>query len=193
MARKQELRPIAPLRPIAVGAGITEFWYLKHIKPALGLKVDIFPRLFGRESMPDINKHIETGLANGRKVICLFDEDVSQWNDIEKQRLRELHNRYDSNPQVVIASSMPSIEYWLLLHYKDTNKYYGTSAKVIKDLIRYIPGFDKREQFLSNPAWVTNLLKDNKLSIAEARAKKFGHTGASYTDAWKAIEETLPE
>ncbi|MDE6479291.1 MAG: RloB family protein, partial [Muribaculaceae bacterium] len=59
-----------------------------------------------------------------------------------------IHRKYDNNDKVTLACSMPSIEYWLLLHFENTNRYFGSSAKVIEALRKYIIGFDKNERFL---------------------------------------------
>lgn len=190
MGRKINTRQ--PHRPQirVVGAGITEYWYLKHLKPLLGLRFELSPRLFGDESMPNINKLIEEGLETDAHVICLFDEDVKQWNDAEAQRMDELHRKYDGNANVTLCCSMPSIEYWFLLHYENTNRHLGTSHNAMKALQKYIPRFDKSEHFLRLPKWVEELVEKGKMTDAIKRAKAFGRKGGSYTDVWKVIEKT---
>ncbi len=84
---------------------------------------------------------------------------------------------------------MPSIEYWLLLHFENTNRYFGSSAKVIESLKKYLVGFDKKEHFLKQEKWLLTLIKDDKMQLAYQRAKAFGHKGESYTDMWNGIEE----
>ena len=55
MARKINSRQTRQLQKRVVGAGLTEFWYLKHLKPLLDLKFELYPRLFGNESMGETN------------------------------------------------------------------------------------------------------------------------------------------
>ena len=121
MARKINSRQTRQLQKRVVGAGLTEFWYLKHLKPLLDLKFELYPRLFGNESMGEINKLIEEGLNDDAEVICFFDEDVMRWDQVEGKRIKELHCKYDNNSRVTLACSMPSIEYWFLLHHEKTN------------------------------------------------------------------------
>ena len=121
-------------------------------------------------------------------AIVVFDADVSSWNAIESQRLQDLKRRYDKNKRVILCDSMPSIEFWFLIHFISTNKFYGTSKAVIKELIKHISKFEKTESFLSSPKWVAEMCKDRKFENAYSRAKKFGMDGASYTNLWKAIE-----
>lgn len=160
MARKINSRQTRQPQKRVIGAGVTEYWYLKHLKPLLGLRFELHPRLFGNESMNNINKLIDDGLRNGTHVICLFDEDVKQWNETEGRRILELHQKYDTDPRVTLGGSMPSIEYWFLLHYENTNRYLRTSFDAIKALRKHIPQFDKKENFLRQPQWVCELIKD---------------------------------
>ena len=142
MGRKINTRQPKQLRKRVIGAGITEFWYLKQLKPLLKLNFELYPRLFGNESMENIKKRIEEGLNEGTEVICLFDEDVKQWNEKEKQRIKELHQKYDNDARVTLGCSMPSIEYWFLLHYENTNRHLRTSLDAIKALKKYKMGLN---------------------------------------------------
>ena len=189
MARKVNTKDTRQPRTIIVGAGITEYWYLKHLKKFMGYGYVHKPSLFGDESMPTIQTRITDGLNSGATVICVFDEDVSQWNETEKRRMDEIHRKYDSHPKVVIASSMPSIEYWLLLHFENTNRFFGTSAKVIELLRKYLTDFDKKEQYLKRDKWFQWLIQGDNMTVAYKRATTFGHLGESYSDMWKAVDK----
>lgn len=189
MARKINVREQHRPRTVVVGAGITEYWYLKHLKKLQSYNYVLQPSLFGDESMQTIQQRIQDAISGGASVICVFDEDVRQWNDTERRRMDEIHNRYDDNKQVVIASSMPSIEYWFLLHYENTNRFFGTSNKVIQILKKYIQKFDKKDQFLRQEKWVETMVEDNKMNDASDRAKRLGHSGESYSDFWRAIDK----
>lgn len=188
MARKINSRQTKQPQRRVVGAGITEFWYLKHLKLLLGLRFELRPRYFGNESMNNINKLIEEGLNEGSEVVCFFDEDVSQWNPEEGRQIKELHRKYDNNECITLACSMPSIEYWFLLHFENTNRYLRTSADAINALHKHIAQFDKTESFLKHEKWVAELIKGGKMEEAMRRAETFGRSGASYTDVYKAIK-----
>lgn len=83
---------------------------------------------------------------------------------------------------------MPSIEFWFLIHFINTNKFFGTSKAVIAELVKHIPRFDKSEAFLSNKKWVEDMISDGKLQDAYSRAKQFDTNGESYSNLWKAFE-----
>ncbi len=85
---------------------------------------------------------------------------------------------------------MPSIEYWFLLHYENTNRYLRTSDDAINALKKYIPQFEKKENFLKHKSWVDELIADCKMDVAMQRAEKFGRKGGgSYTDVWKGMKK----
>jgi hypothetical protein len=58
-------------------------------------------------------------------------------------------------------------------------------------LQKYIAQFDKKENFLRHPKWVTELIKDGKIEDAMKGAESLGRSGASYTDVWKAVKEMI--
>lgn len=188
MARKVNTKEPRTPRTIVVGAGLTEFWYLKHLKRHNGYNYVLRPSLFGDESMQTIQSRIYDVLETGATAVCVFDEDVRQWNETESKRLEEIHRKYKGNSKVILASSMPSIEYWLLLHFENTNRYFGTSSKTIEALKKHLTGFDKKEHYLKQDKWMAELLAQDKMETAYSRAKFFGHSGPSYSDFWKAVE-----
>lgn len=188
MARKIKKRELFSPRPRVIGAGKTELYYLKHLKTIMGLNVDIKPSLFGNESMSALNKLIDANLNDDCTIVCLYDEDVSKWNIKEGNSIADFHKKYDKNPKVILGCSMPSIEYWFLLHFEKTNRHFGTSDNVIKVLRKYIHNYGKHSDFLENRKWVEDLVSDNKMENAYALSKEFGHIGESYSDVWKAID-----
>lgn len=132
-------------------------------------------------------KRIEEVLQDEGIAICVFDADVSTWNDAERKKLDTLRKKYKYNPSVLLCDSMPSIEYWFLLHYKNTTRHFGTSKAVIKELKKYIPKYDKTEQFLSNPKWVADMSSEGQQEQACANADNTDEGKESYTNVHKAI------
>ncbi len=103
--------------------------------------------------------------------------------------MEDIHRKYDNHEKVVIASSMPSIEYWFLLHFENTNRFFGTSSRVIDALRKYLVNFDKGDTFLRHEKWVASMIESDKMDTAYNRAKAFAHDGESYSDMWKAIDK----
>ena len=162
----------------------------------------IRPRFFGKETVFTLEKKLMEVLKNGGRAIVVFDADVSTWNKAEKERLETMKSKYAKNNRVLLCDSMPSIEYWFLLHYVNTNRHFGTSKAVIMELVKHIKEFDKTETFLKNikefdktetflknQKWVDDMSADGRLESAAQRAVAFGTSGESYTNVWKAMQE----
>lgn len=194
MSRKTSLKQRRSPIPTIIGAGITEQWYFTHLKALRGYRVKIRPRFFGTETATGLDKKIEEVLRDEGTAICVFDADVSTWNEAERKKLAALQKKYEGNSSVLLCDSMPSIEYWFLLHYKHTTRHFGTSKAVIKELKKYIPQYDKTEQFLSNRKWVADMTGEGRQEQACEYAAHTNTTSGSYTKVQiviTTIEEQL--
>lgn len=181
MPRKTSLKQRRSPIPTIIGAGITEQWYFTHLKALRGYRVKIRPRFFGTETAAGLDKKIEEVLRDEGIAICVYDADVSTWNEVESKKLSALQKKYEGNASVLLCDSMPSIEYWFLLHYKHTTRHFGTSKAVIKELKKYIPQYDKTEQFLSNQKWVEDMSGEGRQEQACEYAAETDTSIASYT------------
>jgi hypothetical protein len=194
MARKKQSQILRrTIIPTLIGAGITEQWYFTHLKALKRLHLQIRPRFFGNEQIHALEKNVEIVLASEGMAIVVFDSDVTTWNDVEKRRLEKFRAKYAKNSSVLLCDSMPSIEFWFLLHYLNTNRHFGTSKAVIAELKKYMPQFDKTERFLKSQSWVYELCADEKLEKAMAAAEALGIEGASYSNVWKVMKQLLQE
>lgn len=128
-----------------------------------------------------MQKQIERVLADKRIAVCVFDADVTRSRRAEKSRYDDLFRRYAGNPSVVLCDSMPSIEFWFLLHYLNTNRYFASSDEVIAVLRRYLPNFSNHQTFLSKDGRVVGMLANNGLETAIANARAAGCSGESYS------------
>jgi len=172
-----------------IGEGITEHYYFYHLKNILKIKCQIKPRLFCNTSISDIGKTIIRLLKERLIIICVFDADVSKYNTKERERLEALKSKYKDNKNVIICDSYPAIEYWFLIHYKDTCP--NCTSKQMENLLKKdIPDYDKKETFLKKEKWVRDMLP--KLSTAMKKAEKdrlMNAGSAPYSNIDKAIEK----
>lgn len=192
MARKTSLKQRRSPIPTIIGAGITEQWYFTHLKALRGYRVKIRPRFFGTETAAGLDKKIEEVLRDEGIAICVYDADVSTWNETERKKLAALQKKYEGNTSVLLCDSMPSIEYWFLLHYKHTTRHFGTSKAVIKELKKYIPQYDKTEQFLGKRKWVEDMSSEGRQEQAREYAAITDISNVSYTrmqEAFPLIEQ----
>jgi len=185
--RKQKIRE--PKSGIyIVGEGITEQYYFSHIKKIFGFHCTIKPRFFGNTSIAEMRKKIEELLRGDIFVICVFDADVAAHNESERKKLEQLQNKYRKNKNLLFYNSLPSIEYWFLLHYENTNRHFNDSKAAGTALKKYINDYEKTSQFLEREKWVKDLCADDKLKQAIKRAKSFGAGNGSYTNVNEVFE-----
>ena len=189
MARKIKDRNIKSPGITIIGEGLTERMYFTHLKRLRGYRYTCKPRNFAEQTLEEIQKQVERVLTDNGIAVCVFDADVARDKPAEKAKLDAMRRKYANQDSVIICDSMPSIEFWFLIHFLNTNKYYASSHDVIKALRKYIKDFDKHESFLSRDKWVHELLANEGLEKAIKRAKELGTTGESYSNLYKAFEK----
>ena len=132
-------------------------------------------------------KLIDWVLQNGGIAICVCDADITRENEERRKKLMEMKATYAKETRVLICDSMPSIEFWFLIHYLNTRKYFKDSDTVIKTLKKFIPGYDKTGPFLEKQNWVAEMSTDVRLNDACKRAALLVPQDESYTQIYKAI------
>lgn len=209
-------RDMGPLYPFLISGGTnTERYYFTHINDTTEYKFNIRPKYFADESnyteaFPKRIKEILNANTDP-KIFCVFDWDtiygidakIKKHEDFEKQFRTEI-----DNGNVVICPSMPSIEYWFLLHFEDKTDLLKDYRAISNILAPYIkPCFAdptknlkkllKQEKYLQDSTWVKNLCSDGKLDAAIERAedniKSAEEAGElknqSYSYVYKAFKE----
>ncbi len=107
-----------------LGDGLTEQFYLKHLKEIRGYNYATRPSLFDNIEISQARDIIDELLKGGTDgIVYLTDYDIiiNQGRKIEFDKLKR---KYQNTPQVLICETMPSIEFWFLLHYQDTNRSF---------------------------------------------------------------------
>jgi hypothetical protein len=187
MRRNQGSRSLRKSIPAVIGPGITEFYYFKHLKKFAKVHYKTKPSYFGTESINEIEKIIEKVLEEDRLAICVFDKDALANNQAEKRKFERLVQKYNNEEKVLICESMPSTEFWFLLHYVNTNRAFRDSKAVEQELRKHLDHYRKEEHFLEKDSWVGKLCEDGKLKTAIERATEFGKKGASYSTIYKVF------
>jgi len=188
MSRRIRERKLKNPTITIIGEGATERYYFTHLKRLRGYNYVCKPRNFTEQTFDEMQKQIERVLADNGIAVCVFDADVTRTRPAEKAKFEDMRRKYADNPVVILCDSMPSIKFWFLLHYLNTNRYFATSDDVIDVLHRYMPNFSKHQSFLSKEAWVSELLADNRLDKAIANANIVGMEGESYSRLPKLFE-----
>ena len=143
MARKIKERKLKNPTITIIGEGATERYYFTHLKRLCGYNYVCKPRNFMEQTFDEMWKQIERVLADDGIAVCVFDADVTRTRPAEKAKFEDMKRRYADNPAVILCDSMPSIEFWFLLHYLNTNRYFATSDVVIDILRRLYAQFQQ--------------------------------------------------
>lgn len=188
MARRIENRKQQNHSVTILGEGLTEQYYFTHIRTLFGFHYTIRPYYFSVTSLTEMDKKISEAIVDGGFAIAVFDADVSSRNEAEKKKLETIRKKYAKKKNVILCDSMTSIEYWFLLHFENTNRFFKDSATTEQELKKYITDYEKKVKFLQNIKWVEELCADQKLETAINRAKTFDHDSESYSNVYKAFE-----
>lgn len=188
MARRIKERELKNPMITIIGEGATERYYFTHLKRLRGYNYVCKPRNFTEQTFDEMQKQIDRVLADNGIAVCVFDADVTRTRPAEKIKYDDMWRKYAKNPNVILCDSMPSIEFWFLLHYLNTNRYFATSDDVITVLRRFIPDFSKHQFFLSKETWVSALLSDNRLNTALDNANAIDTEGESYSKLPKLFD-----
>lgn len=188
MARRIKERKLKNPTITIIGEGATERYYFTHLKRLRGYNYICKPRNFTEQTFDEMQRQIDRVLDDDGIAVCVFDADVTRTRPSDKLKYEAMQRKYADIPSVILCDSMPSIEFWFLLHFMNTNRYFATSDDVIAVLRRFIPDFSKQQSFLSKDGWVTGLLSDNRLEAAISNAKVIGRKGESYTNVPKLFE-----
>lgn len=188
MARRIKERKLKNPIITIIGEGATERYYFTHLKRLRGYNYTCKPRNFTEQTFDEMQKQIDRVLEDDGIAVCVFDADVTRTRPAEKVEYENMCRKYSDNPSVILCDSMPSIEFWFLLHYLNTSRYFATSEDVIATLHRYIPNFSKHQSFLTKETWVSDLIAENRLATALSNAKSCGPRSQSYSNLPKLFE-----
>ncbi|NPE29034.1 RloB domain-containing protein [Methanococcoides sp. SA1] len=169
--RRQKSRKRLLRKSIAVlGDGRTEQYYLRHLKEIKGFKYAIKPSLFDCINLKEAEEIIDSLIDDEYGLIVFFtdyDTIINQGRLVEFNKLKE---KFNNNTGVLICESMPSIEYWFLLHFVKTTKEFTNAEQAFKDLKKHLGSFSKKVKDLEKSDWVKQLCDNDRMGIAVANA-----------------------
>lgn len=155
--RKRPMRSAMPTLAFVVD-GETEVWYLQMLKRnERHIRFSIKPEIPNRKSVEDQYKLV-CSLAEKEyeRVFWIIDLDTvikeekerpkgkeSPLKTLEKHRTK-LKHKY-KNVEIIINN--PCLEFWFLLHFKKTTKYFHPCSSVEPELRRHLKSFEKTRKY----------------------------------------------
>lgn len=134
-------------------------------------------------------------------VYCVLDYDaiVSDRSELRKfeSEVNKLKNK-KSTDKINIILSMPYIEYWFLLHFKNkvSGKEYLSFDELKPDLLQHIPDYEKTERYFRKCDFYNMISKEDReehaICLAKILAKQRQQSDSltfPFTDVFKLIEE----
>lgn len=151
---------------IVLGDGQTEYYYLRHLKKIKAYKYIIRPSLFDSITIETVEGLIDEYLSGDCDQVIYFTDYDTIVNQNKLADFQRLKKKYANVKEVLICETMPSIEFWFLLHFIKTTREFKNSDEVIELLVKYIDCYSKGETFLNNIKWVETLCSNGKLLTA---------------------------
>ncbi|MDF1675057.1 MAG: RloB family protein [Vicingaceae bacterium] len=161
--------------------GNTEVWYLQMLKRnERKLNINIEPKLPSKKSIPEQYKMVEQLAEDYTKVFWIVDYDVIIKETLESKKGTEtseqlfirLKEKVEKNENVIVVINNPCIEFWFLLHFEKTTKFFTNCNLAEKQLKKYLKDYVKtRKYFTKQDNDIYLRLKEN---LNEAKKNSTG-------------------
>jgi len=158
MSRKKKTPPIIKTYVIIVD-GETEAWYFNMVKRnERQLRINIKPELPSKKTISQQYANIIESASNNTKVFWVVDFDTILKETRESKKgvvtpLQEFDKYYKklkkNNPNVVIIINSPCLEFWYLLHFEESAKFYDNCKKAERQLRKYLKDYEKTKKFFT--------------------------------------------
>lgn len=164
--------------------GKDEYWYIQMLKRnERAINITLKPEIPQKKKLIDqFNKVIELSVDYA-KVFWIVDLDVilketREASKGKKTALQEFKTFWDKinkkYSNVVIVINNPCLEFWILLHYEATAKYFDSYEGILKQLKTHLPDYDKSQSYFVKQGNDIYLRLKPRLSNAISNAEKLG-------------------
>jgi hypothetical protein len=167
--------------------GETEKWYFQLKKSHEKLStIDIRPDLPVKKKLHEQFEYVKEQANHADQVIWLVDFDTIIKEDREREQeeksktreFQEYKGELEKHENIKVCVNIPCLEFWLLLHFKYTGRFYPSCGEVTNDLKKssnVLSDYEKTEKYYKK--------RDNDLykklmpylATARSNAKKLGN------------------
>ncbi len=177
--------------------GECEFWYLQMLKRnERQISVDLKPEIPQRKKLKELYKKVIELSKDYDKVFWIIDFDViiSETRQAKKgteTALQEFKKYYiDINKNfenIFIIINNPCLEYWILLHFQTTSKYFDNCESATNELKKHLKNYEKTQSYYTKQDNDIYLKLKSKLIDAISNAKKLNEL--DFENPYTAISE----
>lgn len=180
--RKNRAIPIKSKPTFAVVVdGDCEVWYLQMLKRnERSFIVNIEPKIAQRKRLSEQYENVIALSEENTKVFWIFDFDViaSETKNAKVGSKTALQSFLEYKKTIAekyknieIIVNNPCLEFWLLLHFEATSKYFDTCEGAEKQLKKHLKDYEKNQKYYTKPDNDIYLRLKPKLADALKNAK----------------------
>ena len=100
-----------------------------------------------------LDEQKNTANTNYKYIFYVLDMDViysdNRINEYKKQK-KNVESLEQAKERLAIIESRPCIEFWFLLHYKNTDKCFVNYDEIIVELCKHIPEYCKNQNYIAS-------------------------------------------
>lgn len=164
--------------------GDTEVWYLQMLKRnERSININIEPKIPQRKRLSEQFDMVVNLSRDYTKVFWIIDFDtlVSEAKDAKKGTQtaiqtflayrKEIKSKYKN---IIVIVNNPCIEFWLLLHFERTSKYFSSCEGAEKQLKKHLKDYEKTQKYYTKQNNDIYLQLKSRLATAISNAKQLG-------------------
>lgn len=168
MARKRKEKK-TKYQVAIIGEGPTEWHYFNDMKQVKRFPYKITPDLPKHSDYKCIFSKAKKLVNEGfNLVFCVLDLDVFKADAKKEEKYINEKNKLEKNDRIIVCETMPCIEYWFLIHYKKkySSKIYPNYSSLEKELKKYLPKYEKSNEYLKKIKIFQTLTKSGDMEKA---------------------------
>ena len=131
-----------------VADGECEHWYLQMLKRnERGIRVTLKPEIPQKKSVSEQYNKVMELIEDYTYIFWIIDLDVVLPNKTELRQLKGCISKLKKFTNVVVIFNNPCLEFWFLLHFQDTAKFYESFKKIEPDLKMHLEDYEKTKKY----------------------------------------------
>jgi hypothetical protein len=201
-ASKKITKPVKSIFSFVVD-GECEYWYLQMLKDnEKSKKIHLLPEIYKKKTLEEQYKQVIELAKESEKVFWIVDLDVINKETREKkigqksklEKFRECCQKAKRYNNVEIIVNNPCFEFWILMHFHYTKRFYENYRSLLQDLQRYLADYEKTEKYFvkSYPDIYTRLKQNLQKAISNSEKLgefDFDKTQVGITEMHKIFRE----